>query len=386
MKRIITALLLCYFSGILAFSSNISPNGVTKINLQISDVKWVYLMFPAKINYVDMGTEDITAEKVSDVENILRVKSVIPVFDNTTLTAITKDGKIYTFDLNYEQNPNSIAIDIKGVKDSIKTEHHIQELNVELSSIRTSHFSYSSEEKVIDVAVGIDSIIANKIPDFNNVVQAKRIGEFDAFESTSMHVVTKDNNNRIKIYPMQIHANDNPENVNLAMNAQEDKASFSLASINEVEMEAYGKAVVEQGTTLNNIGVANNKMLFCLRGLFIKNDVLMFHLYLQNESRIAYDIDFIRSYIQNKKQSKKQTFQDDEKVPIYIYKSNESDLVEGNSGYSAVFFFKRFTVPDKHQFYFEIFEKNGGRHLKFTASNREILGAKNIEIKHDNDE
>ena len=60
------------------------------------------------------------------------------------------------------------------------------------------------------------------------------------------------------------------------------------------------------------------------------------------------------------------------------YSLKEGDLVEGDSGYSAVFFFKRFTVPDKHQFYFEIFEKNGGRHLKFTASNKEILNAKKI--------
>ena len=361
-------------------SQNLHQKGAKKIRLEVSDVKWLYLQFPAKINYVDMGTEDIIAEKVGEAENILRVKSEIPVFDNTTLTTITKDGKIYTFDLNYDQNPKTIAIDVKNVRDSVKPEHYLSESTIELSSIRTSHLLYNTDETVIDVAVGVDSIIAEKLSDNNNVVIAKRVGDFDVFNTTSLHVVTKDSKNNVKIYPHIISANENPEIVNLVIgsDANEEKASFSIASMNEVEMEEYGKAVVEKGAVLNNIGISENKMLFSLIGLFIKDDILMFHLYLQNDSKIDYEIDFIRSYIQNKKKTKKQTYQDDEKIPIYIYRSKEGDLVEGDSGYSAVFFFKRFTVPDKHQFYFEIFEKNGGRHLKFTASNKEILNAKKI--------
>ena len=361
-------------------SQHLQQKGAKKVKLEVSDVKWLYLQFPAKINYVDMGTEDIVAEKIGDAENILRIRSEIPVFDNTTLTAITKDGKIYTFDLNYDQDPKTIAIDVKNVGDSVKQEHYLSESTIELSSIRTSHLSYNSDETVIDVAVGVDSIIAEKISDFNNVVIAKRVGEFDVFTSTSLHVVTKDSKNNVRIYPHIIKANENPELVNLVIgsDANEEKASFSIASMNEVEMEEYGKAVVEKGAVLNNIGISENKMLFSLIGLFIKDDILMFHLYLQNDSKIDYEIDFIRSYIQNKKKTKKQTYQDDEKIPIYIYRSKEGDLVEGDSGYSVVFFFKRFTVPDKHQFYFEIFEKNGGRHLKFTASNKEILNAKKI--------
>lgn len=361
-------------------SQHLQQKGAKKVKLEVSDVKWLYLQFPAKINYVDMGTEDIVAEKIGDAENILRIRSEIPVFDNTTLTAITKDGKIYTFDLNYDQDPKTIAIDVKNVGDSVKQEHYLSESTIELSSIRTSHLSYDSDETVIDVAVGVDSIIAEKISDFNNVVIAKRVGEFDVFTSTSLHVVTKDSKNNVRIYPHIIKANENPELVNLVIgsDANEEKASFSIASMNEVEMEEYGKAVVEKGAVLNNIGISENKMLFSLIGLFIKDDILMFHLYLQNDSKIDYEIDFIRSYIQNKKKTKKQTYQDDEKIPIYVYKSKEGDLVEGDTGYSAVFFFKRFTVPDKHQFYFEIFEKNGGRHLKFTASNKEILNAKKI--------
>lgn len=381
MKRISASVLILFLIVFNAMADGLNQKGAKKIRLDISNVKWVYLQFPAKINYVDMGTEDIVAEKVADVENILRIKSEIPVFDNTTLTAITKDGKIYTLDLNYKKNPNSIAIDMKDVKDSIKSDHYMNESKIELSSIRTSHISYSGNEKVIDVSVGSDSIIAGKITDLNNVVQTKRIGEFDLFNETSLHVVTKDGNGKIRIYPHIITANENPQNVNITINTtEEDKATFSQASMNEVEMAAYGKAVVGQGTIMNNIGVSENKMLFCLRGLFIKDDVLMFHLYLQNNSQIPYEIEFIRSYIQNKKKGKKQTSQDIEKIPIYIYKTNDSELVDGNSGYSAIFFFQRFTVPDKHQFYFEAFEKNGGRHLKFTASNKEILEAKKIEL------
>jgi hypothetical protein len=46
--------------------------GVGKIALEISETKWVYLKFPAKIKYADMGTDDILVEKTK-VDNILRV-------------------------------------------------------------------------------------------------------------------------------------------------------------------------------------------------------------------------------------------------------------------------------------------------------------------------
>ena len=73
-KLLFTILSILYICNpVLSQSTTV---GVGKISLEISDTKWVYLKFPAKIKYADMGTDDILVEKTK-VDNILRVKSVV---------------------------------------------------------------------------------------------------------------------------------------------------------------------------------------------------------------------------------------------------------------------------------------------------------------------
>ena len=74
---------------------------------------------------------------------------------------------------------------------------------------------------------------------------------------------------------------------------------------------------------------------------------------------------------------KKQAMQIDDITPLFEYVPNERNLyVPANSTYHTVLFFKRFTIPDKHNLFFEVFEKNGGRHLQFTITNHDLLSAK----------
>jgi hypothetical protein len=44
-----------------------------------------------------------------------------------------------------------------------------------------------------------------------------------------------------------------------------------------------------------------------------------------------------------------------------------------------VLFFNRFTIPKQRMLYFELFEKNGGRHLLFPVSNKELLKARKLQ-------
>lgn len=118
-------------------------------------------------------------------------------------------------------------------------------------------------------------------------------------------------------------------------------------------------------------------MTFALQGIYIKDDVSMFYLAISNNSQIDYDIDFIKCYITNRKNLKKQTMQIDDITPLFEYVQNEKKhFIPANSTYHTVLFFKRFTIPDKHNLFFEIFEKNGGRHLQFIITNRDLLSAK----------
>lgn len=355
------------FSISLMFGENIQG---TEINpLDISDIKWVYLKFNADVNYADRGTDDIKIE-VSNAKNVIRIKSDVVDFDSTTITVITNDGIVHTFALSYKQDPKAIAIKIKGGK--ITEDDYIETYHIELSDDRTSHVILP--EKIVDISVGSNYIAAEQTEEISNIVKCKSINAgFDIYKETSLTIVTEK-----EIYPFIATYNKKPQQVNMTIGSS-SHAVFNRIPTNESDMKSLGEQVLSQGSVINNIGVIEDKMTFSLRSIFIDNDIMMFNIGLQNASRIDYDIDFIKCYIVNKKTAKHETYQIDEKVPIFTYSNSENEMVKAKGTYNTVLFYNRFTIPDKHILYFEVFEKNGGRHLKFTIPHKELLKAKYLK-------
>lgn len=370
MARVCVFLLL----NLLCFMTSSAQNvvKVKEIPLEVSDVKWVYLKFAAAVSYADMGTDEITVE-VTNVNSVVRVKSEVSVFDETSITIITTDGKVYTFSLSYKQNPRFVAASV--INRDIADQDIILPMEIELSHKRTSHIILPS--KILDVKAGCDSIIAEQVENIENIVKCKSLSVgFDFFDETDLVVITEDK----QIYPFIVKYSENPEILNFTVAGGDvPDAVFSSISVNEMDMRRLGEKVVSEGSMLNH-GVIDNKMIFSLRSIFVEEDVFMFHLSIVNNSHIDYEIDFLKSYIVNKKTAKAQAYQIDEKVPLFVYgNGSEDDVVAAKQERSVVLFFKRFTIPDKHSLYFEVFEKNGGRHLKFTVPNKELLKARRLK-------
>lgn len=111
MKKISAAMVagvvLHLLSVQLNAQSNVEPN-VTVIKpyfLPITFYKTTNLVFPYAIKSVDKGSKDILAQKAKGVENILQIKAGKPGFDQTNLTVITADGKLYSYILHYTDTP-----------------------------------------------------------------------------------------------------------------------------------------------------------------------------------------------------------------------------------------------------------------------------------------
>ena len=88
--------------------------------LQITLNKTTNLIFPYAIKSVDRGSADVLAQKAKGVENILLVKAGRQNFSETNLSVITADGKLYSFVLDYINNPS--AINISFVADTSNTD------------------------------------------------------------------------------------------------------------------------------------------------------------------------------------------------------------------------------------------------------------------------
>lgn len=358
------AIFFMYFSTSI-FALSLNGSGLD--SLEISDTKWVYLKFNSDIKYADMGTEEILIEKCT-IPSVLRIKSLIPYFDKTSITVITMDGVVHTYRLNYGEEISAIAFQVEEERIEIPA------FKIELSHKQTSHLIF--DKRVVDVGVGLDTIIAESAEGIENIIKCKSVSYgFDFFNETSLTVLTEDGT----LFPFLVSYMESPLIVNYNISDENQvEAIFSDHSLKEPEMKKLAKKVLSAGTQLRNLGAMENKMVFGLRSIFVYEDVMMFLVDVQNNSQVDYEIDFIRSYVINKRTSKKQAFQTDEKTPVYTYTENNSEKISAKESYSVVFFFKRFTIPDKHNLFFELFEKNGGRHIKFTVPNKVLLKAKYI--------
>ena len=106
---IVTGILLVLIN-VEVFSQNSLQTEKTSIiepqHLAISFYKTTNLIFPFAIKSVDRGSKDVLVQIAKGVENILQVKAAKSNFDETNLTVITSDGKLYSYIITYTSNPS----------------------------------------------------------------------------------------------------------------------------------------------------------------------------------------------------------------------------------------------------------------------------------------
>ena len=116
---IVTGILLVLMN-VQAFSQNVLQTEKTSFiepyHLAITFYKTTNLVFPYSIKSVDRGSKDVLVQKAKGVENILQVKAAKPNFDETNITVITADGKLYSYILNYSNNPSSLNIQYENIR------------------------------------------------------------------------------------------------------------------------------------------------------------------------------------------------------------------------------------------------------------------------------
>lgn len=81
--------------------------------MEVTYNKTTHLLFPSPIRYVDLGSENLIANKAEDVGNVLRIKAGIKDFEEeTNFSVITQDGKFYNFDVFYSSYPATLNYDL----------------------------------------------------------------------------------------------------------------------------------------------------------------------------------------------------------------------------------------------------------------------------------
>jgi len=91
---------------------------IASMKLEVSANKTTNLVFPSNIVSLDRGNESIVVQK--SASNILRVKAVASFTEETNLSVVTEDGKLYSFMVSYQNTPAHLNITV-GNQRSVKT-------------------------------------------------------------------------------------------------------------------------------------------------------------------------------------------------------------------------------------------------------------------------
>ncbi len=100
------------FGQKISLAENMSV--IEPYHLTITFNKTTNLVFPFAIKSADRGSKDVLVQKAAGVENILQVKAAKRSFDETNITVITADGKLYSYILNYADNPSVLNMSFKN--------------------------------------------------------------------------------------------------------------------------------------------------------------------------------------------------------------------------------------------------------------------------------
>lgn len=87
---------------------------VPSFAVQLAYNKTTSLIFPSAVRSVDLGSREILADKASEVENVLRVKSARIGFNETNFSVMTADGRFYSFIATYNEVPAALAVVIQA--------------------------------------------------------------------------------------------------------------------------------------------------------------------------------------------------------------------------------------------------------------------------------
>ena len=82
--------------------------------IEVNYNKTTNMIFPAAIASVDRGSQDVLVQKAQGADNILRVKADVKNFEETNMSVITADGKLYSFIVIYADQPRELNVSIDG--------------------------------------------------------------------------------------------------------------------------------------------------------------------------------------------------------------------------------------------------------------------------------
>jgi conjugative transposon TraN protein len=225
---------------------------------------------------------------------------------------------------------------------------------------------------------GYKDLITQKQPGVENVLKIKAARK--DFPPTNLHVFTA--NGRIYAFDVSYSLEPPQTTYDLtkldSINKQDGPPQIIEFSKKGLDNEQFQKIVgkVREAKPFFSSSTHKYRMKLQLQSIYLSDNILLFSLEIANRSHLPYNIDFTRLYIRDKQKIKRSSLQERDIIPLY--KDTITD-VAGETTVKWIVAVPKFTIPDNRQFVFEMYEKNGGRHLNLEVKNRQLFEARNLQ-------
>lgn len=203
---------------------------------------------------------------------------------------------------------------------------------------------------------GTKDVLVQKVKEADNILLVKAASK--DFPETNLSVVTGDGN----VYSFIVNYKERPE-----------EFVFELLASSKASISAYASGVLDNRRVIKGIHDKSWEIEATVTGIYIKDNVIYYQIFLSNQSPIDYDIDVMRFYIRDKKKIKRTAAQENDCIPLFIAGNNKQ--IKAYSFSVVVVALEKFTIPDARFLAVQIMEKNGGRHLQMKVSNSKIVRA-----------
>lgn len=242
----------------------------------------------------------------------------------------------------------------------------IKPFPIDITINKTTNLIFPYAIKSVDK--GSRDILAQKAKGVDNVLQLKAANE--NFPETNLTVITADGG----LHSFTINYKDHPARLNLKFGVTLQQQNYGAVfpdAENEAEIKSTSEAIAKKAKARVAKRDSRYGIKLELLGIYIRNDILYYHISIGNDTHIPYDIDQLRFFILDQKRSKRTALQETEINPHYVYGSQKA--IKGNSESTAVYAFPKHTIPDKKYLSIQMMEKNGGRHLRLKIHNKTII-------------
>ena len=324
--------LLCCLSASAQETEPPRKEAITQKDIRISFDYVKHLVFPVQVSDIAIGKENlILAERVEEAPHIVRLSAQAEDFEEeTNLTVVCIDGSVYTY--------------------------HV----TEVSDLHVTEFFFPE-----DVVYGTPgNEMSFSLSTYNN--QLKVVTAPDAVAYSNLFVIDKDMNT----YHITIRRN---ETASYTYNFDNARQYTAHVDVNSQEMEKCIRELRTKERNIFSLGVIKNKFELSMANLYVHNDFMFFVFDVRNNSHIDYDIEFVKCFQRDLKKSKNAIQQETAIDPVYL--KDFETKIKGKSRNRLILGFQKFTIPDDKVFEIEMYERNGGRHMKLAVFNEYILSA-----------